>query len=392
MGDAGAGAWDRIFRRLSRVTSSSRYMAEIDALRFIAIGSVFLFHVNGMVQYGGTRADGWVARVLAQGHYGVQLFFVISGFVLGLPFALQYLNQGRAVDLGKYFRRRLTRLEPPFLVNIGLCMLAIMLLSRHSVSWAHLLATALYAHTLVYHTQSPINTVTWSLEVEVQFYMLAPVLARVFAIRARVVRRAVMAGVAIAAVLAQHACLTPDSFLRATLLGSIQYFVLGFLIVDWYLLDWPERPARRSWDAVSLLGWPLLLLVLIDDRLAWLVFPWAICLLCVAFFRGVLLRRFLTARLVTCLGGMCYTIYLVHFKIVWWLGPWLQHRLLASASYGWCLLGQCLLTGVAVLACSVLFFLLIEKPCMYPDWPERLARTVRSIPVPLPVRSADPGN
>ena len=47
----------------------------------------------------------------------------------------------------------------------------------------HFFASLFYAHGLVYGSWSEINAVTWSLEIEVQFYILAPLLCRVFSIR-----------------------------------------------------------------------------------------------------------------------------------------------------------------------------------------------------------------
>ena len=70
------------------------------------------------VPYAEDPSHSVIARVLEHGNYGVQLFFVISGFVLALPFASHYLCQTRAVSLRAYFLRRLTRLEPPYVLSM----------------------------------------------------------------------------------------------------------------------------------------------------------------------------------------------------------------------------------------------------------------------------------
>jgi peptidoglycan/LPS O-acetylase OafA/YrhL len=49
-------------------------------------------------------------------------------------------------------------------------------------------------HCLIYGNENPINGVTWSLEVEVQFYILMPLLALVYLIGNRVARRTVLIG------------------------------------------------------------------------------------------------------------------------------------------------------------------------------------------------------
>jgi peptidoglycan/LPS O-acetylase OafA/YrhL len=81
---------DRLARRLSRRTTSGRYIAEIDGLRFVAIAMVVLFHAQLRLneafgaQVGPPPAPHNLGDVaIAQGRFGVHLFFVISGFILG---------------------------------------------------------------------------------------------------------------------------------------------------------------------------------------------------------------------------------------------------------------------------------------------------------------------
>src|SRR4051812_49366863 len=103
-------------RRLSRRTTSGRIIREIDGLRFVAITFVVLFHLGGLVKAHAAGGTSSLLRVVNTGGYGVQLFFVVSGFVLSLPFAAHRLRNGRVVSLRAYFLRRLTRLEPPYIV------------------------------------------------------------------------------------------------------------------------------------------------------------------------------------------------------------------------------------------------------------------------------------
>src|SRR5579864_3453549 len=118
---------DRIINALSRVTSSGAFIPVIDGLRFVAISSVFLYHLVGYViakspvACAEARMDTWLGVALDKGWFGVNLFFLISGFIISLPFAAHHLEQRRPVSLRSYYLRRVTRLEPPFIICITIC-------------------------------------------------------------------------------------------------------------------------------------------------------------------------------------------------------------------------------------------------------------------------------
>jgi peptidoglycan/LPS O-acetylase OafA/YrhL len=102
----------------NRITTSGIFIPEIDGLRFIAISSVVLYHLNGflsekdLTSYKSNYFINLIESVFKQGHIGVPLFFVISGFILGIPFAKHFINKEPKVIISEYFKRRLTRLEP----------------------------------------------------------------------------------------------------------------------------------------------------------------------------------------------------------------------------------------------------------------------------------------
>jgi peptidoglycan/LPS O-acetylase OafA/YrhL len=126
---------DRLLKRLSRETTPGRFIPELDGLRFVAIGMVILFHLNGNLFakanfYEHGASPDWLSRAALVGNHGVELVFVISGFILALPFAAHHLMKAPAVSHRAYYLRRLTRLEPPYFVTIFFLMFLSTLMYR----------------------------------------------------------------------------------------------------------------------------------------------------------------------------------------------------------------------------------------------------------------------
>lgn len=106
--------------------------------------------------------------------------------------------------------------------------------------------------------------------------------------------------------------------------------------------------------------------------------PWLILLLYIAAFQGVAINRLVTNRWIATIGGMCYTIYLLHNYIVAVLGAAIP-RILLRGSFPVRLAIQFILITPFVLVISALYFRFVERPCMRPDWPRRLRARLWSI-------------
>src|SRR5207244_2786098 len=107
-----------------------------------------------------------------------------------------------------------------------------------------------------------------------------------------------------------------------------------------------------------------------------LCFPAVAGLVFCAAFRGPVTRRLLTNRWITTIGGMCYSIYLIHYPLMLWLSR--ELRPLLGSSFGLNVVILTVVLGAAVVAAGTIFFALIERPCMEPDWPSRLLRSARA--------------
>jgi peptidoglycan/LPS O-acetylase OafA/YrhL len=345
-----------------------------------------------------TEGD-WVNDIFSTGHLGVQLFFAISGYILSLPFARSRLAGDKPVRLGGYYLRRVTRIEPPYVIHLLFLFLLCALVLRHlpehqrfyaDSSWLdysgkHILASLFYSNGFIFARHPYPNQVLWSLEVEVQFYLLAPVLAQVFKIGAVWIRRGVLvAGIGLLPLAAQPlSSWLGNTYLGGfSLLGNLHFFLVGFLLADWQATA--RGPAMRHWYWD--LTFPLAGVVEVWFRHSgWieLALPVIIGLCAVAAFKGPLTFRVLGNPWVTTVGGMCYTIYMYHWLMISMLVRVFIH-LQTHILWLDLLIYFLLMSAVIVPVCAVLFAL-FERPFMRRDWParvrEKLMGAARSGPV-----------
>lgn len=373
-----------------RVTTRGDYLAAVDGLRFLAIAWVLLFHLNAYFTgktgiAPGNALERAAAAIFAEGDWGVGLFFVISGFILGLPFAAQHALGGKPVLLKTYFLRRLTRLEAPYVLSLLAAGLGVVAIGRESVLEAvsHLGAHLIYLHELI-HRDGGLNPVAWSLEIEVQFYLLVPWLALVFKLPTRT-RRPLLV-VAILAFGGLGLTLGHAGAPRS-ILQYLHLFLCGFLLADVHLHDRAEARSSRRIDLFdpvgSLLFLSLPLLVLHEYSAAFLA-PLAITGAYACALRGPRLRRLFTGLAISRLGGACYSMYLLHVLVLSAVGRFVVDSIDASYTVGLTVLA--LVTVPAILIASIVFYRTVELPCMRPDWPARLKQALLGpTPEPEPV-------
>lgn len=314
---------------------------------------------------------------------GVPLFYCISGFILSLPFSDP--NKPTPQYSG-YLTRRLSRLEPPFI----LCMCAFFL--GHVVAFGapvsdyllRLLASLTYTHNLVYGTWSAINPVAWTLEIEVQFYLLAPLLVSSLAkLKPPTRTNALLLGIITFTLiefcgsdfLAQY-------HLDRSILTKAHYFLIGIYICFYHQINSLRSTNKTyAWDLVALFAIPLSQIdrfLPIDKLIDHFAFNLSILLVFFAAFKGRIANRIATLPLIYAWGGMCYSIYLLHYPIFHLIGKYTA-GLYQTGTYWSDFLFQVATTGTATMAICVAFYILIERPCMDPQWPQKAMSKLRSL-------------
>jgi peptidoglycan/LPS O-acetylase OafA/YrhL len=150
-----------------------RHIASIDGLRAIAVTAVVLYHLG----------ISWIPG----GFLGVDLFFVISGYVI-TRLILDSINQSSALDLRAFYAARLRRIYPGFIFMVICTIIFIGVWAPEAIK--RFLVDLPYAITgtinwfLVARHQDyfeaigrpPLLQHTWSLAVELQFYLIWPII------------------------------------------------------------------------------------------------------------------------------------------------------------------------------------------------------------------------
>jgi len=150
----------------------------LDTLRAFAALSVCLFHF--VCTTTGYFTDPVLLSIFDVGQYGVQMFFVISGFVI--PWSMHHAGY-QYKNFLSFFLKRLSRLEPPYLVSVILAL--VLLFAREKVmgkanDHIEISSTQIFLHLgyLIpffkeYHW---LNSVYWTLAVEFQYYLFIALL------------------------------------------------------------------------------------------------------------------------------------------------------------------------------------------------------------------------
>ena len=376
-------------QRLTRITSGGKLIREIDGLRFLAIIPVLIQHMyeryqrNTPLHFAENNEKAVTEFFASRGFIGVYIFFIISGFILALPFAKHSFANGKKVSVGEYFYRRVTRLEPTYILWITLLFIVFVLHGNNSFTEGlpHYLASITYTHGLIYHKWSPINPPTWTLEIEIQFYILAPILAWLFfSIKNKIQRRIINVSAIFLIMIAQQYFKFYTNPYNLTILGHLHYFLAGFMLSDVYLCDWETIKKSRWFDLIAAIA-----LIIVLTSWSWdfefplrVIFVLSLFFLFYAIFKSVKVNKFFTNGWITAIGGMCYTIYLIHLPMEEALVR-LTKNIHVTDYFSVNLFIQLLIVLPVILATSSVMFLLFEKPFMDKDWPAKFSASVKGV-------------
>ncbi len=150
----------------------------LDGLRGLACLAVFGVHFHQHTGISGRYGYIELDRLLKNGNTGVALFFILSGFLLGLPYWSGRVNSFQELRIGPFALRRIGRIVPAYF----LCMTALVLLHRHgsdAQEWVDIALHYLFLHNYAEFSFYSISEPFWTLAVQAQFYLLFPMMLTV---------------------------------------------------------------------------------------------------------------------------------------------------------------------------------------------------------------------
>ena len=239
----------------------SRYIAPIDGLRALAVTAVILYHLG----------ISWIPG----GFLGVDLFFVISGYVITRLLLDSIMNKG-ALDLREFYWARLRRLLPPLLFMLAGTTFIIAAwkpdaIHRFLSDLPYVLTGSENWHLVAVHQdyfqtigRPPLLQHTWSLGVEIQFYILWPLILLAI-LRYLGKKRVVQASLAIAFfsglalfIYSLHVDASSTNQISHIYFGtdthSLGLFLGAALAVSWVPANLNKNISQRAQDFVDGIG------------------------------------------------------------------------------------------------------------------------------------------
>ena len=178
-----------IWLRDARTKPNLKHVDTCDGLRAIAVLLVAWFHIwqqswlfPGLTLFG---RDISLDPLVRSGYIWVDMMILISGFCLYLPWARMRYEGGKPAAALDFYAKRLIRIQPSYLLTIAI-MFAVALATNAYYTREHMLRDVLshltYTHMFFYdaYYASNLGGALWTLALEMQLYLLFPLLARAF--------------------------------------------------------------------------------------------------------------------------------------------------------------------------------------------------------------------
>jgi len=300
--------------------SSVQYRPAIDGLRAVAVLAVFIFHLKRQ----------W----LPGGFVGVDVFFVVSGFLITSILLREY--QHNSFSLWKFYQRRIARLFPAFFTVALVTLLAAFFIysaQDFASCGATLTSAALSIVNFKYMLQGSYFKISpdaqpflhyWSLSVEEQFYMLFPAILLFLYLKANRQKTMILLALCGASLVACVALTYRKPEWAFYLLPTRAWELMAGSILANLSANRPAADDKNSlWNALPLAGLTLIFISLFSlnegptfpGYHAILPVLGAVCFLGIKGGSSSWTERLLSTGPLVFIGQMSYSLYLWHWPV-----------------------------------------------------------------------------
>ena len=356
-----------IFNSFRRDTGANSYLPALDGIRFLAIFMVVIFHLFPSFKNIFGNLEPGIFRDLVQpfflnGGRGVEIFFVLSAFILGHNAMVFKSKNGKNQPALQFYYKRFLRIYPPFLFAMILVFVGNVWITQQYSFYEllpSLITTLTYTNNIAQYvmTMPVLCMVTWTLEIEIQFYILFPFLRLIFNIPVLVRRILLLASIPLFTFV--HIVIET---LPTTLFSCFAYFLAGLFLADLHY-NFKTELKYKDWICLllSITCFTFIVYSDISKHFILYLYPYVIAGFFYFSFNSKYSLALLGSTVISVLGGMCYSIYLMHSSVISFLNTFLLKNHFAFNSWPWLWFSGNIL---AVLLASILFYLIAEKPFM----------------------------
>jgi peptidoglycan/LPS O-acetylase OafA/YrhL len=260
-------------------------LKHLDALRGIAALSVTFFHLTG--SSGLSKSTAFYGKY---GYVGVEMFFVISGFVL--PYSMQRLNY-KFDKFGKFILKRIIRIYPAYIVAILIGIIFPLLTGRDVIPWPAIIAHLIFANSILHYDWA--SPVFWTLAIEFQFYLLVGLLFKFFSDSNT-----------------QSLILIFAIIIGSFFIGNVSYLFHWFPFFSLGILIYNRKCTNMHW----LMFWPSVIAILIFESLVIGLAESLASAFALLFIIYVKMEKNSKVNVAMIwLGAISYSLYLVHWEI-----------------------------------------------------------------------------
>jgi len=330
------------------------FYPEIQGIRALSILAVICFHLS--------------AGSLPGGYVGVDIFFVVSGFLI-TRMIVKEIEAG-SFSIARFYKNRVVRLLPNlFLMIVASVVISYFVLKPYDfMQYAKSLQfSAIYVTNMVFAKQQGYFDLsreakpllhTWSLSIEEQFYLIFPVLL-ILLYKLRASKALFFFVIALASFWARYWYLDHHQPTQGffSFFGRAWEFIIGGAVA---LAPEYLKKSLSGSESMALLGVTLMLLslVFLDEGIAYsgllLIIPCMATALVILSSADTITGKILGGKYLVFIGGMSYSLYLWHWPLLAWM---------SNADYEVGQMTQNLILIVLTALVAWLAWKYVEEPC-----------------------------